>query len=98
MEVYATDIRDINPELSRFQSISSLLNILVPLLLSVGALLFLITLLYATFIIITAGGDPEKFKKAKTMFAYAIIGMLLLAASFLVTRLISFFFNVQVPI
>jgi len=60
-----------------------------------GITLF-IMLLVGGFQFITAGGDPKAVEGAKKTLTYAIIGIVAIAASFLILRFISVFTGVDV--
>ncbi|MDD2745024.1 MAG: pilin [Candidatus Gracilibacteria bacterium] len=47
------------------------------------ALVIIILILYAGFLVLTSGGDDEKMKKAKGIIKYIIIGVLLLVTSYI---------------
>lgn len=99
--VYAIDLTDpkVNP-VAPFGSFASLLNLIVPLLISFGALLFLVSLLYAAYTFMTSGGNAENIKKAQKIATYSIMGLILLIVSFVVVKLIGVIFNVsdQIPL
>jgi hypothetical protein len=47
------------------------------------ALVVIILIMYAGFLVLTSGGDDEKMKKAKNIVKYIIIGVLLLVSSYI---------------
>jgi len=47
------------------------------------ALTIVILIIYAGFLVLTAGGDDEKLKKAKAILKYIVIGVLLLVTSYI---------------
>jgi uncharacterized membrane protein len=99
MDVYAIQLNDTttNP-LARVNTISSLLNVIIPLLTIGAALIFLAMLIVGAFTFLTAGGSPEKMKKAQgTLFA-AVLGIFVVVCAYLVVKLLAYFFNVQIPI
>lgn len=49
-------------------------------------LLLLLAILYAGFLMLISQGDEDKFKKGKDIMVYAIIGVIILAASFALVR------------
>ena len=99
MDVYALDIsdRNINP-LAKFSSISTLLNIFLPALMTGAAILLLVLLLWGGFYWLTAGGNAENVTKAQKIMTYSITGLILVILSFLAVRLINTIFNIQAPI
>lgn len=69
-------------------NISQLLNpILNFVIIAIGIAAFG-TLLLAGFNYITSAGDKAKVEMATQMFTYAIIGLALVAASFIITKII----------
>lgn len=50
------------------------------------AIVTVLLMLYAGFLVLTSGGDEEKVKKAKDMIKYIIIGMVLLAGTYVIFR------------
>lgn len=56
------------------------------------ALITVIMIMYAGFLILTGGGDEEKSQKAKRIITYAIIGVLIILFSYVIYRI--FLFNI----
>lgn len=81
---------------SRIGSINELVSLTVPVLTIIATLIFGALLMSASYSIITAGGDPEKIESAKKTATYAIIGLFLIVVAFLVVRLLSFVFNLEI--
>ena len=94
MKVFALDLSD--PNVNPTASISNV-NILFSTLLSiaklVGFAVFIISGLYGTFLIITAGSNSEKIDKGKKTITYSILGIILIALSVLITEVLGFIFN-----
>ena len=57
---------------------------------NVGAILLIVCYLWGGFEWITAGGDSGKLEKARTRILHATIGMLILAASFIIIGFLSY--------
>jgi len=57
---------------------------------NVGAILLIVYYLWGGFEWITAGGDSGKLEKARTRILHATIGMLILAASFIIIGFLSY--------
>lgn len=55
------------------------------------AFVVVVLIIYSWFIIITANGDEEKFKKAKTLIWYAILGTIII---FLAYPIANFIFDI----
>ena len=69
---------------------------IVSVVLGLAGIVLFIMLLMGGFKFITAGGDPKAVESAKKTLTYAIAGMVLLAASFLILRFIQEFTGVDV--
>lgn len=96
MYVYAVDISDptLNP-VAKFGTIGTLVNLIVPVLMTGAALVFLIMLMRAGFMIITAGGSSEQVAKAQKMMTFAVIGLIFIISSFTLVKLIGFVFQIS---
>lgn len=62
---------------------------LISALLALGGIVLLIMLFLGGFRLLTSGGDPKSTEAAKKTITYAIGGVVLLAGSFLILRIIS---------
>lgn len=71
-------------------------NNVVSVVLGFAAIVLFIMFLSGGFKYITAGGDPKGVEEAKKTLTYAIAGMVLLAASFLILSFIGNFTVVNV--
>ncbi len=74
----------VNPNQDIFQIIGRIINIALG---TVGVL-FLGIMLYAGFLYMTAGGDPEKTKKAILWIRNAVIGIIIIGLSFAIVNYI----------
>lgn len=95
--VYAA-VNFANPNLNpvaKYSSIASITNIISPMLITGGAVLFLVMIVSAAFNVITAAGSAEKMTKAKSTFGYAILGLVIVLMSYLAVRLIGVVLNIQ---
>jgi len=86
-----------NP-VAKFSSIGMLINVIVPLIMTVGALSFLVMLLFGAFTYLTSEGSPEKLKKAQSILLFSVVGLLLMVASFIIVRLIGYVLKVEIPV
>lgn len=86
--VYGLEINETTFPTARFANISSLLNIALPLVLAGAGLVFLMMALMSAFNILTHGDNPEILKKAYSSIIYAVVGLIIVIASFLIVRLI----------
>jgi len=78
--------------------IPTLVNFLVPLLFIGAAIIFLFTLLYGAFMVITAEGNPENIKKAQKLLTYAVIGLVIVVLSYFIVSLIKTLLNISTPL
>jgi hypothetical protein len=65
-------------------------------LLALGGIVLFLMLLSGGFKYLTSGGDPKATETAQKTLTYAIGGMILLAGSFLILRIISNFTGADV--
>lgn len=96
--IYAIEINPINFAPARINNLATILNIILPLLQIGGALLFLIMLLRASFIWLTAGDKPDNISKAKKMMFFAVIGLFIIVFSFIFVKVIGYILNINMPI
>ena len=62
-------------------SFTSLLERIIGYLVLIGAPILALMVLYGGFMILTAGGNPEKFKSGKDVILYAVIGYVIILVS-----------------
>lgn len=98
MNAYAVEINQNTFAPARLVSISSLLNVAIPLILIIASLLLLAMLFFAGIKMVQAGSSSEEFAKVKELLFWAIAGFGLIAASFFLTKLIGFITNVAIPL
>jgi hypothetical protein len=63
-------------------SLPELIGNVIKVLLSVLGIVFVILVVYAGFLYLTAGGEDAKVGKAKTMLTQAVIGLILIVAAY----------------
>lgn len=88
----------INPTLfpaARFADIGTIMNIINPLIMLVAAFLFGGMFISAGYTFLTAGGDPEKMKKAQGTATWAGIGILVIFVAYLIVRVVSFVLGIN---
>lgn len=90
---------DTNP-IAKFKTFSSILNLVIPLLITGAALVFLVMLLMGAYRWLTGGDNPELIKKAQQTIVYSMIGLVIVIISFLVVQVIGrlFGFNSLLPL
>ncbi len=70
-------------------------SVLVPLLVTAGAVLCLVFLLIGAVKYLTAGGTKENIESARKTLWFAIIGFALIFMAFFIVRVITFVTNVD---
>lgn len=91
-EVYAALQSNEPAQISDLETIfASVLQAAIPL----GGIILFIMLLYGGFSYITSGGDAKKAGAARQTLTYAIAGIVVLAAAFLILRIIASFSGVN---
>ncbi len=98
MKLLALSLSDpnINPT-ARISSINKIFSVLLNLALGIGAVIFLFYAIYGGYLWITSGGDAEKIKKAWNNFTFSVLGLILIFASLLITKLIGYIFKLEFP-
>ena len=93
------DISDpnVNPP-ARFDSIASILNLIMPLFMAGAGLVFFITLLIGALTIITAGGNSERFQTGRKKITFSIMGLIMVISSYFIVKLIEIIFGLDLPL
>lgn len=86
--VYAIDIQDKFAPAKNFGTVGSLVDIALPLAMAGAGLMFLVMALMSAFRILTHGDNPDVLKKAYSSITFAVIGLIIVIASFLAVRVI----------
>lgn len=81
--------------IAQYGTVASLVNIFSPILITGGAMLFLVMTLMAGFDVLTAAGSPEKIAKAQKTFMFAIVGLVIIIASYLIVKLLGVMLGIQ---
>lgn len=87
----------VNP-VAKFDSITTLVNLIIPIMMIMGGIITLSMLLLGAYKYLTSEGNPEKISKAQSILLYAIIGLFLVVASFVLTKIIGFVLKVDMPL
>lgn len=87
----------VNP-IAKFDSVTTLVNLIVPILMLVGGIITLSMLLLGAYKYLTSEGNPEKISKAQSVLIYAVLGLFLMVASFVITRIIGYVLKVDMPL
>lgn len=87
----------VNP-IAKFDSITKIVNLLLPVMMIVGGFITLSMLLLGAYRYLTSDGNPEKISKAQSVMLYAVIGLILIVSSFIITKIIGSVFNISLPL
>ncbi|MBI2640989.1 hypothetical protein HYW87_00105 [Candidatus Roizmanbacteria bacterium] len=96
-QINATTIPTLFPP-AKIASFAILLNVLIPIIFSGAALVFLVMMLYAGFNLVRAQGDPEKFKKTQEIMKYSVVGLVVVIASYLAVKLLAIILKVDTKV
>ena len=83
---------------ARFTDISTLLNIIVPLVTIIATFAMGAAFARAAFLVISAGDDAEKLSQARQTALYAAIGLVVMISAYLIVKLIGIMFKIEIPI
>ena len=78
-----------------FKSLETVFSNILNIAITIAGLVLFIMLLAGGFGYLTSGGDPEKVKKASSTLTNALMGFVLLIASWFILKLISEFTGVD---
>lgn len=92
--VYALTINKDNFAPAKISSISTLMNVILPLLTIGAALACLAMALYGAYLYLTNGDKPDVLKKAQGIIIYAFIGLIIVISSFVVIQIIGKIFGI----
>lgn len=85
-------------DVATIQCLEPMFENLVRAILSLAGVALFIMLVVGGFGYLTSSGDPKKLEQAKQTITYAAIGIVLMAAAFLILRTIAYFTGVDVLI
>ena len=86
--VYALTINPTSFPAAKVAKISDIMNLALPLALTGAGLIFLVITLKAAFDILTHGDNPDALKKAYASITTAVLGLIIVIASFLAIQLL----------
>lgn len=86
--VYALTIDSTSFPAAKIGNISQIMNLALPLALTGAGLIFLSITLKAAFDILTNGDNPDTLKKAYGSITTAVLGLIIVIASFLAIQLL----------
>ena len=79
---------------SSYTNIGSIINNVVPFIMSVAGIILFFVLMWGGFDYVSSQGAPEKLKAANAKITAGVVGFVLLVLSFLITRVLSYIFGV----
>jgi hypothetical protein len=82
----------------RVGTLADLLNLIVPLATLGAVLLFGGMLVLMAYRILTAGSDADQVTKAKATATYAVFGLIVVIAAFLIVKLLEFVLGIDLPL
>lgn len=77
-----------------FDSIASIINNVVPFIMSLAGIILFFVLMWGGFDYVSSQGAPEKLKTANAKITAGVIGFVILVLSFLLTRILSYIFGI----
>lgn len=69
-------------------TLPELIGNIIAVLLSVLGIIFVVLVVYAGFLYLTAAGDDTKVKKAKTLLSQSIIGLVIIIAAYAIASFV----------
>lgn len=69
-------------------TLPELIGNIIAVLLSVLGIIFVVLVVYAGFLYLTAMGEGEKVKKAKTLLTQSIIGLIIIVAAYAIASFV----------
>lgn len=86
--VYAFEINSTSFPAAKVGNIGRIVSLALPLALTGAGLIFLVVTLFAAFKILTSGDNPDALKKAYGSITTAVLGLIIVVASFLAIQLL----------
>ena len=77
-----------------FTNIADIINNVVPFVIALAGIILFLVLMWGGFDYVTSQGAPEKLKTANAKITAGIIGFVLLALAFLITRVLAYVFGI----
>jgi len=77
-----------NPLGNRVNNLPSFIYMILDLAFQIGAIFSVLAIIYVGFLFVSARGDPEKLKTARTAFLYTVIGIAVLLGAVLIATVI----------
>lgn len=80
----------------RFTNLSSIITIALPLVFGIAGLFLFLYLLWGGFDYLTSMGDPKKAEAGKNKITNAIIGFVIIFASYWIVQLVDYIFKLGI--
>ena len=93
--VYAVKIDESTFAPAKFGSIAKIVDLIIPIIISAGSVMFLIMLLRGAFTILTGEGKPEAIAKGQKMLMFAVVGLVVMISAFTIVKVVGLIFNVN---
>ena len=77
-----------NPLGNKINNLPSFIYMILDIVFQIGAIFSVLAIIYVGFLFVSARGDPEKLKTARTAFLYTVIGIALLLGGRLIASVI----------
>lgn len=77
-----------NPGTLRFESLGDILTIALQYLFPLAGFLLFLFLVFGGFQLLTSSGDPKKVEAGRNRITYAVVGFVLLIASYWITKIV----------
>ena len=77
-----------NPLGNKINNLPSFIYMILELAFQIGAIFSVLAIIYVGFLFVSARGDPEKLKTARTAFLYTVIGIAVLLGAVLIATVI----------
>lgn len=93
--VYAIEINPTTFPAARYATIGSLLNILLPSVYMIAGLTFLGMLFWGGYIWMRAKGDPKTLETSHNILKYSLLGIIIIAISYVLTKFVLSLFGID---
>ena len=98
--IFAQIVKDCDPasgvscEANQLSDLTGVFGRIISSLLPIGGIILFVMLIVGGFYFIFSGGDPRRVEGARNTITYAVIGIVVLAAAFLIIQIIANFVGV----
>lgn len=80
----------------KFKTLSSLVTVALPYLFAIAGLILFAYLVWGGFDYLTSLGDPKKAEAGKNKITYAVLGFIIIFATYWLVQIISRLFNLGI--